>query len=189
MEEIALARINSFGTRPKDDFVPPSDQLVALTAGQLQDLLGAIQDLKDEVSQLRATVNKQAEKIADLEATQDTQAENQIIQLRLINGLREEKAPPEPTKKTQDHINDIAVILGSKEKRMIEGQVSRHYLQRYREEGMTFSQLATVMGLTVDRVRQLSRIAATDQRFNICWHPRKKNTKIFKLRRWDAPGL
>ena len=196
MIDVASANINSFGNIPKADFEQPSEQLITLTAGQLQDLLGAIHSLKAEVAALQEQRHQDHQEIAELrqmvaslEATQDTQGENQFIMLKLINGLKEERAPPEPTKKTQDHINDIALILGTKEKRLIEDQASRHYLQRYREEGMTFSQLAGVMGLTVDRIRQLSRIAATDQRFNICWHPRKKNTKIFKLRRWDAPGL
>jgi DNA-directed RNA polymerase sigma subunit (sigma70/sigma32) len=125
-----------------------------------------------------------------LEATLDTHADNSLIQLRLINSLREEKPAPAPTRKTtqktEAHITEIAHILGAKEKRLIEGQAARPYVDKLRREGMTFSQLATVLGLTTDRIRQLSRIAATDQRFNITWHPRKKNTKIIKLRRWDA---
>jgi DNA-directed RNA polymerase sigma subunit (sigma70/sigma32) len=179
------------------DFVPTSEQLITLTYGQLQNLVleaveKAIQPLQDEVSLLRATVTRQDEKIAALEATQETQADNQLIQLRLINSLREEKPAPAPTKttqKTEAHITEIAHILEAKEKRLIEGQAARPYVDKLRKEGMTFSQLATVLGLTVDRIRQLSRIAATDQRFNITWHPRKKNTKIIKLRRWDALGL
>ena len=196
--DVRLAEsINTFGTTsPKADFVPTSEQLITLTIGQLQDLITqavtrAIQPLQDEVSQLRATIARQDEKISTLESTQDTQAENQLIQLRLINDLRTKKGlpPAEATQKTKDHITEIAHILEATESRLIERQVPRSALTRYRSEGVTFSELARVMNLTVDRIRQLSRIAATDQRFNICWHPRKKNTKIFKLRRWDAPGL
>jgi DNA-directed RNA polymerase sigma subunit (sigma70/sigma32) len=200
MSEIANASINTFGISPKADFVPPSEQLVTLTYGQLSDLVTqaiekAIQPLQDEVMQLRATVERQEEKMASLEARIGLQEDNGLIQLRLINSLREdghkapESAAPVPTKKTQDHITSIAAILGAKEKRLIEGQAGLAYVDKLRKEGMTFSQLATVMGLTTDRIRQLSRIAATDQRFNITWHPRKKNTKIIKLRRWDALGL
>jgi type I site-specific restriction endonuclease len=199
MSEIANASIKTFGpAAPQADFVQSSEQLITLTIGQLQDLITqavtkANQPLQDEVSQLRATVASQDEKIAALESTQDTQAENQLIQLRLINDLRQaakkEAVPSETTQKTQDHITEIAHILEATERRLIERQVPRSALTRYRSEGVTFSELARVMGLTVDRIRQLSRIAATDQRFNICWHPRKKNTKIFKLHRWDAPEL
>jgi DNA-directed RNA polymerase sigma subunit (sigma70/sigma32) len=196
MSEIALASINSFGISAKADFESPSEEAVfILNSVQLSALITkaiekALQPLQDEVMQLRATVATQDEKIAALEATLDTHADNSLIQLRLINSLREEKPAPAPTRKTtqktEAHITEIAHILGAKEKRLIEGQAARPYVDKLRREGMTFSQLATVLGLTTDRIRQLSRIAATDQRFNITWHPRKKNTKIIKLRRWDA---
>ena len=212
MIEVAEA-IKSFLPEGQQADFPVSsseESVFVLTALQLQAIITqavergvvqAIQPLQDEVMQLRATVDRQAEKIAALEATLDTHADNSLIQLRLINSLREEvhqapvsAATPAPaaretTQKTQDHITEIAHILGAKEKRLIEGQAARPYVDKLRKEGMTFSQLATVLGLTVDRIRQLSRIAATDQRFNITWHPRKKNTKIIKLRRWDALGL
>jgi len=198
MSEIASASINSFGTSPKADFESPSEEAVfILNSGQLREIITkALQPLQDAVRDLKATVARQDEKIAALEATLDTHADNSLIQLRLINTLREDvykdKPAPAPTKttqKTEVHITEIAHILGAKEKRLIEGQAGRAYVDKLRKEGMTFSQLATVLGLTVDRIRQLSRIAATDQRFNITWHPRKKNTKIIKLRRWDALGL
>jgi DNA-directed RNA polymerase sigma subunit (sigma70/sigma32) len=201
MDNVANASIKAFGQSPKADFVPPSeDSAFILTSSQLSALITkaiekALQPLQDEVRDLKATIARQDEKIAALEATLDTHADNSLIQLRLINSLREDghKAPestaPAPTKKTQDHITEIAHILGAKEKRLIEGQAARSYVDKLRREGMTFGQLANVLGLTVDRIRQLSRIAATDQRFNITWHPRKKNTKIIKLRRWDALGL
>jgi len=197
MLNVANARINTFGPSPKADFVPPSEQLITLTYGQLQELIinavtKAIEPLQDEVRELKAIVANQDEKIVALESTQSTHADNQLIQLRLINSIREESHKEKiahaanTTQKTQDHITSIAVILGAKEKRLIEGQAPRAYVDRLRKEGLTFSELANVMGLTVDRIRQLAKIAAGDQRFNITWHPRKKNTKIIKLRRWDA---
>ena len=154
--------------------------------------------MKDEVAALREEHDKDRQelaairlKMASLEKQQDTLADNQLIQLRLIREVKEEnhKEPvitKKPTQKTQDHITSIAAILGAKEKRLIESQAAQAYVARLRREGMTFSELARVMGLTVDRIRQLAKIAAGDQRFNITWHPRKKNTKIIKLRRWDA---
>jgi DNA-directed RNA polymerase sigma subunit (sigma70/sigma32) len=203
MEVVDTTQIYSFAPiAAQTDFpVSPSEEAVfILNSGQLQDIITkaiekAIQPLQDEVRDLKAIVARQDEKIAALEATLDTHADNSLIQLRLINGLREdlhkpqERAAPvltKPTQKTEAHITEIAHILGAKEKRLIEGQAGRAYVDKLRKEGMTFSQLANVLGLTVDRIRQLSRIAATDQRFNITWHPRKKNCKIIKLRRWDA---
>ena len=198
MDKVALAKINSFASPAMQANVPPSeDSAFILTSSQLSALITqavekALQPLQDEVRDLKATVARQDEKIAALEATLDTHADNSLIQLRLINGLREdvhtapENAAPVLTKKTQDHITEIAHILGAKEKRLIEGQAARAYVDRLRKEGMTFSELANVLGLTTDRIRQLAKIASGDQRFNITWHPRKNNTKIIKLRRWDT---
>jgi len=67
MSEIALARINTFGPSPKAGFESPSEQLITLTYGQLQDLLAQavhkaiqplqerIEALEDEVEALRAS--------------------------------------------------------------------------------------------------------------------------------------
>jgi hypothetical protein len=62
MPEIVSASINTFGKEsPKANFVSPSEQLITLTYGQLQDLITqavekATQPLKDEVSELNSIV-------------------------------------------------------------------------------------------------------------------------------------
>ncbi len=68
-----------------------------------QDLITrAIQPLQDEVESLKATVTRQDEKIAALESTQETQADNQLIQLWLIHELREtSKKGPGKTETTR----------------------------------------------------------------------------------------
>jgi len=206
MTEVAIARINTFGPSPKAGFESPSDQLIVLTYAQLQDLIKgaieqAIQPLQDEIAQLREEIDQDRQeiaalrlKMASLEKDRDTLSENQLIQLRLIHELKEKvnqesPAPTKITKKTEDHIQSIVNALHAKEKKLIDCQAPPGYLKRYRSEGMTFSDIAGLLGVTVDRVRQLSRIAATDQRLVVSWHPRKKNTKIFRLSRWDTPGL
>jgi len=207
MSDVAIASINTFGPSPKADSVPPSEQLTVLSYAQLRDLIKgaieqAIQPLKDEISLLREERDQDLQeitalrlKMASLEKDRDTLSENQLIQLRLIHELKEKvnQESPAPTKKTtkktEDHIQSIANALHAKEKKLIDCQAPPGYLKRYRSEGMTFSDIAGLLGLTVDRIRQLSRIAATDQRLVVSWHPRKKNTKIFRLSRWDTPGL
>jgi len=73
MTEVASASINTFGPSPKVDSVPPSDQLITLTYGQLQGLIeAAIRPLQEEIAQLR-------EELASLEKVQDTLSENQLI--------------------------------------------------------------------------------------------------------------
>ena len=107
MSEIALAKINTFGTLPKAGIVPPSEEAVfILTACQLKDLIKeTIQPLQDEVSQLRAIVTSQDEKIAALEARIGLQEDNGLIQLRLINDLRDATSQkPQPMQKDRAEI-------------------------------------------------------------------------------------
>ena len=100
MEVVDTAQINSFAPiAEQTNFVQTSEEAVfILTAGQLKDLISqAIQPLQDEFMELRATAAAQDEKIAALQATQETQADNSLIQLRLINDLRETKKGPGKT--------------------------------------------------------------------------------------------
>jgi F0F1-type ATP synthase beta subunit len=95
MEVVDTTQINSFLPEQRADFVPHSEEAVfVLTSSQLSDLITqavekAIQPLQDEVSLLRVTVERQDEKIAALEARISLQEDNGLIQLRLINDLRE----------------------------------------------------------------------------------------------------
>jgi len=76
MEVVDTTQINTFGSSPKADFVPTSEQLITLTFGQLQDLViqaveKAIQPLQDEIEGLKVAVACQDAKIAALETTQE----------------------------------------------------------------------------------------------------------------------
>jgi hypothetical protein len=90
MIDASLA-INSFAFQAKQaDLVPLSGQLVILTTCQLKDITQeSLMPLHDEIDTLRGVINHQSERIAALESTQETQADNQLIQLQLINNLRE----------------------------------------------------------------------------------------------------
>jgi len=147
MNKVASASINTFRPSPKADFVSPSDQLITLTYGQLQGLIeAAIQPLQDEIAQLR-------EELASLEKVQDTLSENQLIQLRLIHGLKEgdqEKAAT--TKKTVDHIDDLHRL-------MIEDKTAQ----------VSIAKAARLLGISKERMRQLKPLILKDDRFEIGW--------------------
>jgi hypothetical protein len=107
MDNVALASINSFASPVMRADVLQSEEFVfILTSSQLKGIIQeSNQPLRDEVSQLRATVARQDAKIAALESTQETQAENQLIQLRLINDLREAtKKDAQPMQKDRSEI-------------------------------------------------------------------------------------
>ena len=90
MSEIALARINSFAHVAQQADVQPSEEpIFVLTGSQLLDIISrAVLPLQAELQDLKDIVSLQGEKMVTLEATQDLHAENQFIQLQLINKLR-----------------------------------------------------------------------------------------------------
>jgi len=72
LNEVAIARINTFGPSPKADSVPPSDQLITLTYGQLQELIKeaveqAIEPLHEEIAQDRQEIEALRSTVASLE--------------------------------------------------------------------------------------------------------------------------
>jgi cell division septum initiation protein DivIVA len=148
MNEVANASINTFGPSPKADFETPSDQLITLTYGQLQGLIeAAIRPLQDEIAQLH-------EDITSLEAAQDTLSDNQLIQLRLINELKEKAShgSPATTKKSTDHIDELHRL-------MIEEKTQQ----------VSIAKAARLLGISKERMRQLKPLILKDNRFEIGW--------------------
>ena len=96
MNEIALARINSFAPVAQQVNVPPEEPIFVLSSRQLLDIISkAIQ---------KATEPLKAE-IQELKSNQDLHSENQFIQLRLINDLRDAiKKEPQPLQKDRGEI-------------------------------------------------------------------------------------
>jgi hypothetical protein len=142
MIEVAKA-INTFGTLSEADFVSPSEEAVfILTTGQLKDLIArTIQPLQDEVSQLSATVARQDEKIAVLEATSTLQEENQLIQLRLISQLREAtKKEPQPMQRDRGEI--LRALLAANSGKML----AKDARQKMHLSKPLFSMLIASMG-------------------------------------------
>ena len=148
MNEVANASINTFGPSPKADFETPSDQLITLTYGQLQGLIeAAIRPLQDEIAQLQ-------EELASLEKVQDTLSDNQLIQLRLINELKEKAShgSPATTKKSTDHIDELHRL-------MIEEKTQQ----------VSIAKAARLLGISKERMRQLKPLILKDDRFEIGW--------------------
>ena len=109
MSEIAIAKINSFAPiAAQTDFpVSPSEEAVFIfTSGQLSALITkAIEPLQDRIEDLEKIVAAQGEHIATLEARISLQEDNGLIQLRLINDLREAtRKEPQPMQKDRGDI-------------------------------------------------------------------------------------
>ncbi len=72
MTKLASASINTFGPSPKADSVPPSEQTISLSYGQLQDLVKgaveqAIEPLHEEIAQDRQEIEALRSTVASLE--------------------------------------------------------------------------------------------------------------------------
>jgi hypothetical protein len=115
---------------------------VAQLREENQDLIKeASQPLQDEVSNLKAIIAHQDEKIAALEATQDHQAENELIQLRLIKGIQDEiHKRPQPTQKDRGDI--LRALLAANNGKLLRSQARKKmHLSESR-----FSELLAAMG-------------------------------------------
>ena len=104
MSEIANARINSFAPVAQQAKVSPEEPIFVLSSSQLQEIInGAVLPLQAELQNLKDTIALHGEKIAALEATQDTQGENEVNLLRFINDLRKDREP-QPLQKDRGEI-------------------------------------------------------------------------------------
>ena len=133
MIDVVDTRIKAFGKTPKTGFVSSSEQLITLTIGQLQELVTqavekAIQPLQDQLSDTRARVDNQAEKITALEATVNTLGDNQFIQLQLIHELRE-TTKKEPGKTEVSRAEKIAKYLASRPDHRASFEALRGFLE------------------------------------------------------------
>jgi chromosome segregation ATPase len=153
MLEIAIASIN---TLPYPAVSPTDNPILSQLLVELQSLRSevqelreenqdlikkAVQPLQDEVSDLKAMIARQGEKIAALEATQDHQAENELIQLRLIKGIQDEiHKKPQPTQKDRGDI--LRALLAANNGKLLRSQARKKmHLSESR-----FSELLATMG-------------------------------------------
>jgi hypothetical protein len=139
MSEIALAKINSFAHVAQQAEVSPEEPIFVLTGSQIQEIInGAVQPLQAELQDLKDTIALHGEKIAALEATQDTQAENELNMLRLINDLRKDKEP-QPLQKNRGEI--LRALLAANGGKML----AKEARQKMRMDKPGFSKLLAVM--------------------------------------------
>jgi hypothetical protein len=131
-DSVATENISTFGTSPKADFVPPLDEKLVTVPASL------LQDLKDEVAQLKATITRVEAKVADLEATADVQAENEVNLLRFINDLRKDREP-QPLQKDRGEI--LRALLAANGGKML----AKEARQKMRLSEQLFSMLVSSM--------------------------------------------
>ena len=151
MIEVATA-INSFALMAQQtDFVPPSEQLITLTYAQLQDLVTqavekAIQPLQDEISQLKAAMVCQDEKIATLESTEEYDISRLALDIAYDRQrlTKLEKIEPQPLQKDRGEI--LRALLAANGGKML----AKEARQKMRMDKATFSRLLDALKDFID---------------------------------------
>jgi len=138
MDNVASAKINTFGKSPKADFVSPSEQLITLTIGQLQDLLKeAIQPLQDEVESFRVTVARQEEKIAALESTQEQDVDRICLDIAYDRQRLAKLERVEPQPMQRDRADILRALIAANGGKML----AKDARKKMRLDEATFSRL------------------------------------------------
>ena len=142
MEVVDTTQIYNLRTLPKaDNATPLEEPIFVLTSSQLQDVITkAIQPALERIESLEATITQQAEDMAGLEATVNTHADNQLIQLRLIHELREAtKKEVQPLQK--DRADILQALIAANGGKIL----AKDARQKMRLSRSAFSQLIATM--------------------------------------------
>jgi DNA repair exonuclease SbcCD ATPase subunit len=166
--------------------------IATLKPEERQALRETINDLLIETQSLQAGSDAQAKRIEDLKKANEA-LQREIYDLReltkrnlkthwarmdeladefdtrlfgLENGNKSEK-----TEAAIAHLNTLAQVLLIKAK---SGQ-----------RGVTYAEAAKILGTSKARICQLRILIASDSRFNISWHPNRKNMKIICLKNYN----
>jgi len=141
--------INTFGHSPKADFpVSPAEPSITVPTNLLQDLLGALQDLKEEVSQLQAERDQDRQELAVLcarIAAVESLEEQDVTRLacdiaqdrRRLSAL--EKVEPQPLQKDRGDI--LRALISANGGKML----AKDARQKMRMDKATFSRLLVAL--------------------------------------------
>ena len=160
MSDNTLAEsISSFGS--SESHVQPEEQIYVLSSSQLQDLVvEAIQPLQDEIRDLKDIVANLEDKVSALEATQDTQGENEVNLLRIINDLRKK----DPGKMEISRAEKIA-----------------KYLEARPDHKATYETLKGYLGIDNDRLGKAIRALVSSGKCAIIRTPGDKRKRSIRL--------
>ena len=159
------------------------ESLIRSQAEQLQEARNAAPSggmSPQERQALVQLLSDQSRKIKDLEKAlkdvQDDIAEIRehfpalVVETKKRISILEERRKPQKTDANLQHINILASELLTKAKA---GQ-----------KGITYAEAAKILKLDKSRICQLRSLIASDSRFDISWHPKKKNTKVICLKNY-----
>lgn len=164
---------------------PPANVQASLRPNEMQKLLQIISDLGHRVEELERLTTRQAMEIDDLkkqvkENGQEVYDVHEMAKDIIGDACKritaiEERNKPQMTDVNLDHINTLAAELLARAKA---GQ-----------RGVTYAEAAKILALDKSRVCQLRGLIASDTRFNVDWHPNRKNTKVICLKNYKTKEI
>lgn len=164
---------------------PPAKAQASLRPDEKQQLLQVISNLGHRVEDLERLAARQARETEELrkknkdldkELYEVRQMARTIIQdaCKRITAI-EDKNKPQKTDVTLGHINALASEL------LIRAKAG--------QRGVTYAEAAKILRLDKSRVCQLRGLIASDSRFNVDWHPNRKNTKVICLKNYKTKEI
>jgi len=181
MKVVDTTQIYSFAPiAVQNDFaVSPSEQLITLTIGQLQELITqavqkAIQPLQDEITALRTERDQDRAEFERFKASHRAFAVQTTNDLdALFEANLKATATPQPstkttTKKTSDHIDELHRL-------MVED----------RTQQVSIAKGARLLGISKERMRQLKPLIMQDGRFELGWSQVKgRKAVVIRIRQF-----
>ena len=152
--------------------VSPKDQLITITFGQLQSIISAAvaEATKPLIERLSTSESNQTalqREIVDLRASCEAEIERVCEDIafdrRRLCQLEESRIPP--TKKTTDHIDELARMMSDDKTCQI-----------------SIAKAARLLDLSKERMRQLKPLISQDPRFELAWDRQRGQPKRVVIR-------
>jgi hypothetical protein len=178
-----IERLQDLATEPQQPTRQPQGAIIR--PEEKQALAQLLSDLAKRVEDLEKLTARQARRIEDLENQVRENGQEVYDVHEMAKGIigdackritaMEERDKPQKTDVTLGHINILASELLTRAKA---GQ-----------RGVTYAEAAKILKLDKSRVCQLRGLIASDSRFNIDWHPNRKNMKVICLKKYKTKEI
>lgn len=152
--------------------VPPKDQLITITFGQLQSIISvavaeALKTALERVSDLEADISALKAEIVDVRASSESEIERvcEDIAFDRRRLCQLEQARTQPTKKTTDHLDELARMMSDDKTCQI-----------------SVAKAARLLDLSKERMRQLKPLISQDSRFELAWDRQRGQPKRVVIR-------
>ncbi len=169
---VATEQINTF-LPDQEAFASPVDEAVfVLTTSELKAIISAtvteaLKTALERVSDLEADISALKAEIVDLRASSEAEIERVCEDIafdrRRLCQLEESRIPP--TKKTTDHIDELARMMSDDKTCQI-----------------SIAKAARLLDLSKERMRQLKPLISQDPRFELAWDRQRGQPKRVVIR-------